>query len=105
MLYLNVTGRNDWFSILNPDHNSKFYPSVSGSFIFSELLKNLTWLNYGKLRASWAEVGSAAGVGAYEGQLTYSYNAQLFNAQTLASISGNNVPNELLQPFTVIKPG
>jgi len=101
MFYVNVTGRNDWFSILNPEHNTKFYPSVSGSFIFSELLQNLPWLNYGKLRASWAEVGSAAGVGAYEGQLTYSYNAQLFNAQTLASISGNNVPNELLQPFTV----
>ena len=40
MLYLNFTGRNDWFSVLNPDYNSKFYPSVSGSFVFSELLKN-----------------------------------------------------------------
>jgi TonB-linked SusC/RagA family outer membrane protein len=101
MLYLNFTGRNDWFSVLDPKFNSKFYPSVSGSFVFSELLKTLNWLSYGKLRASWAEVGSIAGVGAYEGQLTYNYNQQPFNGQALASISGGNVPNPLLQPFTV----
>jgi len=61
----------------------------------------LSWLSYGKLRASWAQVGSIAGVGAYEGQLTYNYNQQPFNNQALASISGGNVPNPLLQPFTV----
>jgi TonB-linked SusC/RagA family outer membrane protein len=101
LLFINVTGRNDWFSVLNPDYNSKFYPSISGSFIFSELFKNLTWLSYGKLRASWAEVGSIAGVNPYEGVLTYTYNQDPFNNQTLASISGNNVPNPLLAPFTV----
>ncbi len=101
LLYLNFTGRNDWFSVLNPDYNSKFYSSISGSFIFSELLKNVKWLSYGKLRASWAEVGSIAGIGTYEGQLTYTYNAFPFNNQALASVSGGNVPNPLLQPFTV----
>jgi TonB-linked SusC/RagA family outer membrane protein len=101
LIYLNFTGRNDWFSVLNPAYNSKFYPSISGSFIFSELLKKLKWLSYGKLRASWAEVGSIAGVNNYEGELTYNYNAQPFNNQALASISGGNVPNQLLQPFTV----
>src|SRR5690606_35863588 len=36
------------------------YPSISGGFIFSELLKDkgMDWLNFGKLRASWASVGS-----------------------------------------------
>ena len=101
MLYLNVTGRNDWFSVLNPENNSKFYPSVSGSFIFSEFFKNLNWLSYGKLRASWAEVGSVAGVNPYDGVLTYNYNQNPFNSQTLASVAGNNVPNPLLQPFSV----
>jgi TonB-linked SusC/RagA family outer membrane protein len=101
MIYVNFTGRNDWFSVINPKLNSKFYPSVSGSFVFSELLKNASWLTFGKLRASWAEVGSIAGVGAYEGILTYSYNQNPFNAQTLGSIVGNNVPNPLLEPFTV----
>ncbi|MEO6230263.1 MAG: SusC/RagA family TonB-linked outer membrane protein [Ferruginibacter sp.] len=101
LLYLNFTGRNDWFSVLNPAYNSKFYPSISGSFIFSEVLKNVNWLSYGKLRASWAEVGSIAGVNPYDGQLTYSYNSNPFNNQALASIRGGNVPNPELQPFTV----
>lgn len=59
-LYLDVTGRNDWTSTLPIANRSYFYPSVSGSFVFSELLrdKNMDWLSYGKLRASWASVGS-----------------------------------------------
>jgi hypothetical protein len=101
LLYLNFTGRNDWFSVLNPQFNSKFYPSVSGSFIFSELLKNQKWLSYGKLRVSWAEVGSIASVGAFEGLLTYGINQNQFNGQTLASVAGGNAPNPFLQPFTV----
>ncbi|MEQ1799106.1 MAG: SusC/RagA family TonB-linked outer membrane protein [Lacibacter sp.] len=100
-LFLNATGRNDWFSILNPDYNSKFYSSVSGSFVFSELIKNLNWLSFGKLRASWAQVGSVALVNPYDGLLTYGLGANLFNGQTTASINGNGAPNPLLQPFTV----
>ncbi|HMI63818.1 MAG TPA: SusC/RagA family TonB-linked outer membrane protein [Puia sp.] len=63
MVYLDATARNDWSSTLPVNSNSFFYPSVSGSFIFTELLKgsNLTnILNYGKLRASWAQVGNDA---------------------------------------------
>jgi TonB-linked SusC/RagA family outer membrane protein len=101
MFYLNVTGRTDWFSVLNPKSNSKFYPSVSGSFIFSELLKNQEWLSYAKLRASWAQVGSANGVNAYDGLLTYTIGANQFNGQTTASITQLAAPNPDLQPFTV----
>ncbi len=100
IVYVNFTGRQDWFSVLNPDDNSVFYPSVSGSFIFSELLGDQSWLDYGKLRASWAEVGSANGVNTYEGQLTYSINPP-FNGQTTAGVSGAFAPNPYLQPFTV----
>lgn len=99
IFYLNFTGRQDWFSVLNPDDNSVFYPSVSGSFIFSELMGDQSWLNYGKLRASWAEVGSANGVDPYE-QLTYTINPP-FNGQTTAVVSGTFAPNQFLQPFTV----
>ncbi len=101
MFYLNFTGRNDWFSVLNPDQNSKFYPSVSGSFIFSELLPSATWLDYAKLRASWAEVGSANGVNPYDGNLTYTIANNQFNGQTTAEITGGQAPNQNLQPFTV----
>ncbi len=57
MFYLNITGRNDW--LLN---NSKFFPSISGSFVLSELLKNLNWLDFAKLRGSWAQVGIGPGL-------------------------------------------
>ena len=57
MLYLTVTGRNDWTSTLPKANRSYFYPSVSGSFVFSELLPKNSALSYGKLRVSWAKVG------------------------------------------------
>jgi TonB-linked SusC/RagA family outer membrane protein len=101
MFYLNFTGRTDWFSVLNPENNSKFYPSVSGSFVFSELLKDQKWLSYGKLRGSWAQVGSSNGVNAYDGLLTYNIGTNQFNGQTTASIGTSSAPNPLLQPFTV----
>jgi len=40
IVYVNLTGRTDWFSVLPPQNNSYFYPSVSGSFIFSELTED-----------------------------------------------------------------
>ncbi len=59
-LFLDVTGRNDWSSTLPIENRSYFYPSVSGAFVFSELLRNkgFDWLSFGKLRGSYAEVGS-----------------------------------------------
>src|SRR5687767_11548844 len=101
MVYVNFTGRNDWFSVLTPQNNNVFYPSVSGSFIFSELLESQDWLSYGKLRASWAEVGSANGVNPYDGVLTYAINSNQFNGQSLVTVNGTVAPNPFLQPFTV----
>ncbi|HEY3429881.1 MAG TPA: SusC/RagA family TonB-linked outer membrane protein, partial [Cyclobacteriaceae bacterium] len=62
LVYLSVTGRNDWSSTMPVQNNSYFYPSVAMSFVFTELeaLENLTWLSFGKLRASYAEVGKDA---------------------------------------------
>ncbi|HRX31349.1 MAG: SusC/RagA family TonB-linked outer membrane protein [Bacteroidales bacterium] len=60
MLFLNATGRNDVVSSMPRNNRSFFYPSVSLGWIFTELepLKN-DILTYGKLRASYAEVGQA----------------------------------------------
>ena len=55
--YLTVTGRNDWSSTLPKANRSYFYPSVSGSLVFTELLPKNNILSFGKLRASWAQVG------------------------------------------------
>jgi TonB-linked SusC/RagA family outer membrane protein len=62
MLYLTVSGRNDWSSTLPVQNNSFFYPSVSLGFIFTELpsFGNQQVLSYGKIRAAYAEVGNDA---------------------------------------------
>jgi TonB-linked SusC/RagA family outer membrane protein len=62
-LFLSVTGRNDWSSTLPKANNSFFYPSVSASFVFSDLpaLKDkFTALSFGKVRASFAQTGKDA---------------------------------------------
>ncbi len=58
--FLTVTGRNDWSSTLPIENNSYFYPSVSGSFVFTELMRRNPILSFGKVRASWARVGKDA---------------------------------------------
>jgi TonB-linked SusC/RagA family outer membrane protein len=57
-LFLNVTGRNDIVSFMPEGNRSFFYPSVGVGFAFTELF-NLDegGLTFGKLRASWAQVG------------------------------------------------
>ena len=107
-LYLNLTDRTDYFSVLTPPHsivadpkNSFNYPSVSASFIFSELLPNIRWLNYGKLRMSYADVGNANGISPYSSQLTYAIDAQLFGAYPIGSIANTSNPNPFIKPYRI----
>lgn len=61
LLYVDVSVRNDWSSALPVDNNSYLYPSVSTSFVFSELTDHLVSkdiLSFGKLRMGIAQVGS-----------------------------------------------
>ncbi len=60
LAYLTVTGRNDWSSTLPLNNRSYFYPSISGSFVFTELMPKSDVLSFGKVRASWAQVGKDA---------------------------------------------
>jgi len=57
-IYLDVTGRNDWSSTLPYANNSFFYPSVSSSFLLSELLRLPEKISFAKFRLSWAQVGN-----------------------------------------------
>ena len=57
MLFLNITARNDWTSTLPIGNNSFFYPSINASFVFTEAFDAPEFLNFGKIRASWAKVG------------------------------------------------
>jgi TonB-linked SusC/RagA family outer membrane protein len=62
MLFVNLSGRNDWSSLLPEENNSFFYPAVSVGFDITEALgqSNNTAIPYAKLRASWGQVGSDA---------------------------------------------
>ncbi len=61
-LYLNLSARNDWSSTLPTKNNSFFYPSISVGFDFTQALSinNNPYLSYGKLRASYGQVGNDA---------------------------------------------
>jgi TonB-linked SusC/RagA family outer membrane protein len=53
MVYADGTMRNDWSSTLSKSTRSYLYPSVSGSFVVSELLPKMKWLSLWKFRGSW----------------------------------------------------
>ncbi|WP_299989408.1 SusC/RagA family TonB-linked outer membrane protein [uncultured Pontibacter sp.] len=55
--FIDASLRNDISSTLPPDNNSYWYPSVSGSMVFSELI-DWSPLSFGKIRASYAQAGS-----------------------------------------------
>lgn len=59
-LFLNVAGRNDWTSTVEPENRRIFYPSVSGSFIPTSAFEGLSsdFINYLKIRAGY---GTSAG--------------------------------------------
>ncbi len=58
-IFLDLTGRNDWSSTLPSDNRSYFYPSASLSTVVTDLLNLQSGLvSFGKVRASWARVGS-----------------------------------------------
>lgn len=60
MLFLTLTGRNDWDSALDgTDNPSFFYPSVGMSAVISQMAKLPEFISYLKVRGSWASVGSA----------------------------------------------
>ena len=62
-LYLTLTARNDWSSTLPKENRSFFYPGMTVSYLFSELLKEKTpWLSFGKLRLAWGKTGNDASV-------------------------------------------
>jgi TonB-linked SusC/RagA family outer membrane protein len=57
--YLTITGRNDWSSTLPLDHNSFFYPAITGSLILTDALgMNSDFLRFLKVRGGWSKVGN-----------------------------------------------
>ncbi|PWS27780.1 SusC/RagA family TonB-linked outer membrane protein [Pedobacter yonginense] len=95
-LYITATGRNDWTSTIPIGANSFFYPSVSGSFVFTEVpafKESLSKIfTSGKLRAAFANVGKDA--------RPYSYVPSLESKSTVGGGFGYGFtgPNLALRP-------
>ncbi|HEY8935562.1 MAG TPA: SusC/RagA family TonB-linked outer membrane protein [Cyclobacteriaceae bacterium] len=94
ILFVEGTGRQEYSSTLPPSNNGYFYPSVNSGFVFSDALQMPSFLNYGKLRASYGVVGNAPPV--YESNIIYSVtqlstSKGVVNAgSTSGSLYGNN---------------
>jgi len=99
-LFLTTTVRNDWFSTLNINTDRYLYPSVSGSFVFSDVLKLPSWLTLGKLRASYA--GSSNGTTPYQNALTYNVQSYRDDSLHLGSVATNGIiPDAHLRPVSI----
>lgn len=94
MVFITATGRNDWSSTLPIENRSYFYPSISGSFVFTELMKGNNLISFGKIRASWAQVGKDANA--------YATNTYEFGPYTIGSFTlvGNSweAGNPIIKP-------
>lgn len=97
--FLEATARNDWSSTLPAGDNSYFYPSFTGSLVFSELIE-ASWLNFGKLRAGWSQTGNDTSPHQiYDTYENTAFSGSTFNGDPyfLTSLSKKN---EFLKPET-----
>ncbi len=91
IIYLNASGRNDWLAEFPPDRRSYFYPSVSTSFVFSDLFPKNNILTLGRLRASYAKTGKR--VAPYSNQSVYTNSVASTNGYGWAYGFGANNPD------------
>ena len=96
MIYFDATLRGDQSSTLPIGNNVYIYPSFSGSFVFSELLKQSNWMPYGKVRLSWAQVGSDTDP--YQLGLVYTKSKYTYPSYTIGYINNSTMPNKNLKP-------
>lgn len=95
LVYLDATLRGDQSSTLPIGNNVYIYPSFSGSFVFSELLKS-NLMPYGKFRLSWAQVGSDTDP--YQLGLVYTKSKFTYPGYTIGYINNSTMPNKNLKP-------
>jgi TonB-linked SusC/RagA family outer membrane protein len=91
--FIDASVRNDISSALPTNNNSYWYPSVSGSFVFSNLLQSKT-LSFGKLRASYAIAGSD--LDPYETIINYTTGTVYKGATN--TVTTGFVPDKLKNP-------
>ncbi len=101
-VFLNLTGRNDWFSTLSKDNNSYFYPSATLSWVFTDTFRNSLpeWFEFGKLRAGMAAASN--GTDPYRNLLLYQLRNYTINGMQVATqANSNSYPNANLKPIRI----
>ncbi|MDR1557268.1 MAG: SusC/RagA family TonB-linked outer membrane protein [Tannerellaceae bacterium] len=98
-LFLNLTGRNDWFSTLSSESNSYFYPSASASFVFSDAFEMPSWIYSGKVRISYAQ--GSNGTSPYQNALTYTLETYKITGQSAGRVNNYTIPNANLKPVQI----
>jgi len=103
LIYAEGTLRNDWSSTLSQSTRSYLYPSVSGSFVVSELLPKIDWLSLWKVRGSWTTSKTPAGVYSINSVYTITNSAwgSLSSASYPGSIRSSVVMPESSETFEV----
>jgi TonB-linked SusC/RagA family outer membrane protein len=96
-LVLSTTGRYDTYSTLPDNNRGIFSPSVSGSFIFSDLY-HMDGVDFGKIRLSYAQT-SGEPADTYADAVYYGINNSI-NGTPAAGFS-NTLPNLFLKPYTL----
>lgn len=92
-IFVDVTGRNDWSSTLPLENDSYFYPSVTGSFILSDLFDIKGPISLLKYRLSFAQVGS--GASPYQTSLYYNQSKFPSSAQIPSSLYNGSLKPEI----------
>jgi len=95
-LFVNVTGRNDWRSVLAKENRSFFYPAVDFAFIASDAfpaLKDNSWMGQLKLRGGYSQVGQV-NIGPYQLNTTFSQTY----GYPYSSGGGFSLGNRLVSP-------
>jgi TonB-linked SusC/RagA family outer membrane protein len=103
LIFAEATLRNDWSSTLSKSTRSYLYPSVSGSFIASNLLPEIDWLSLWKIRSSWTSYKKPAGVYDINSVYTITNNAwgSLSTATLPATIRGTDLLPESAGTFEI----
>ncbi len=115
MLYVTATARNDWSSTLPKGNRAFFYPGVTGSFIFTEVIGDnfKDWFTFGKVRLAYGKTGNdantymidpvyAQATGAGSGFGSVNFPLRGVNAFTQGNVLGNqNLSPEITTEYEV----
>ncbi len=99
-LFVTLTGRNDWVSVLHPNNRSYFYPGVSASLILHETipaLKENEILTFAKVFASWNKTGNVT-LDPYKLNNPYTQINGFPFGNLVGFTPGSSYPNPDIQP-------